>query len=343
MTSRLSSPATRVIGAAPRPQPLPPAHYLDPQVHALEVERALRHAWHAVGRVDQMPDPGNVLRTEILGEPLIVVRGAGELRALSSPRASDEGARARLASLPATDRQGNAAVEVWNGFVMVNLDAGADALGPQIAPLTAQLAPYALADRVQVDLLEVGADWNWKLSMEHFSRVSSPARRGAGGSPAARAIEGVIELDTNDAWSLLYANDRGGAAVRRSGLFPASAGLPEAYVMRISALNVYPTLHLLADACTALWLQIGVQGPQRHTLRWRLLLPRATAELAGMGVRLDHYREILALVLEEDLAALRKFSQALAVRRRLPRRPPKQKSVQQLHRWLLQRVDASAP
>jgi phenylpropionate dioxygenase-like ring-hydroxylating dioxygenase large terminal subunit len=64
---------------------LPPDAYVSPDLHRLEVERIFRKEWLCVGREEQVQSPGEYFTTEVLSEPMVIVRGAdGELRALST-------------------------------------------------------------------------------------------------------------------------------------------------------------------------------------------------------------------------------------------------------------------
>ena len=61
---------------------IPAPWYLDERIENLERERVFGRNWIAVGRTDQVGDPGQFFTVELGGEPLVVVRGAdGELRA----------------------------------------------------------------------------------------------------------------------------------------------------------------------------------------------------------------------------------------------------------------------
>ena len=48
--------------------------YRDRDFFALEVERVLRPAWHAVARWDELPEPGDYASVDLCGEPVLVVR-----------------------------------------------------------------------------------------------------------------------------------------------------------------------------------------------------------------------------------------------------------------------------
>src|SRR4051812_6811102 len=61
---------------------IPAPWYLDERISGLERERVFGRNWIAVGRADQVAEPGQFFTVELAGEPLVVVRGAdGELRA----------------------------------------------------------------------------------------------------------------------------------------------------------------------------------------------------------------------------------------------------------------------
>ena len=60
------------------------------------------------------------------------------------------------------------AVEEWQGFVFVSMDADAAPLAPRLEPLAERLAPYGLARLVIADTIEFDSPWNWKLLVENF-------------------------------------------------------------------------------------------------------------------------------------------------------------------------------
>ena len=57
------------------PLSLPPKAYTDPGFFALEVESLFRRQWLCLGRVDEIPAPGDFFTLDLLDEPLLVVRG----------------------------------------------------------------------------------------------------------------------------------------------------------------------------------------------------------------------------------------------------------------------------
>lgn len=288
----------------PQTRELPVDWYGDPAHFEQELVHTLRPSWHAVCRLDEISGASTRFVAELLGEEIVIERAPSGLAARMQP---DVGVQ----------------LEVWNGFVMVNLDARAPPLAIQVRPLTQHLAPYVLADQAQLDLVEIAADWDWKLSMEHFGATGGLDR-------AAERVRRLVEVDTNDTWSLRYWED-----TRPGRMLPPRADLPSPLTQRVSALNIYPTLHLLVDARKALWLRIAVEGPSRHRLRWTLLVPVATFGREGITEKLEHYRELLSTLLDDQIGTLRT---SMAERRESLGRKPTGKSIEQMHRWLWQRV-----
>lgn len=178
---------------------LPPEIYSSPQMLTLEIERIWRREWVCAGRVDEIPRPGDWFCFELIGEPMIVVRGTdGEIRALSNICAHRWAAlkmgrgnsstlqcpfhawtydlNGCLRSAPFMDRAKGFVlgetrlpafrVELWHGFIFVNLDAQAEPLAPRLAGLTAKLAALNVVDQKTLWHDEEQWDANWKTVIE---------------------------------------------------------------------------------------------------------------------------------------------------------------------------------
>ena len=69
----------RVVEAGARPlnraTTLPAQAYTSEEFFGWEMSRLLRPGWHCVAHVSQIPAPGDFLNLDLMGEPLIVVRG----------------------------------------------------------------------------------------------------------------------------------------------------------------------------------------------------------------------------------------------------------------------------
>ncbi len=201
-----------------RAETLPPQAYLSSEIYDLEVERIFRRDWHCVGRVDQMPNPGDYITADIAGEPVVVTRDVatshrsgdttGTLHALSrvcrhrfmdilapelcEPRGNlkrltcpyhtwtyklDGEYVGMLSAAPemkevefdkGTCRLPRYGIEVWKGFIFVNLDPDAPPLGPELAELDEMLGAFDFSDWTIVQTLDWGeVAANWKLPIEN--------------------------------------------------------------------------------------------------------------------------------------------------------------------------------
>ncbi|MBZ5646532.1 MAG: aromatic ring-hydroxylating dioxygenase subunit alpha [Acidobacteriia bacterium] len=180
---------------------LPSNLYTDPTVLAEEKDKIFARTWQVVGHIRQLANPGDYLTTELVGEPLLVVRdNAGELRAFynvcrhrAGPPAEGCGSRkvfrcgyhgwtysleGKLLNAPEMEGTENfrheeiglvpIRVEEWSGLVFVNLDDRCPSLAHTLGELPQQAARFGF-DRMQLfyrrDYL---MDCNWKTYIDNF-------------------------------------------------------------------------------------------------------------------------------------------------------------------------------
>lgn len=188
---------------------LPAACYTDPDFFAFEQRAVFARSWLCVGRVEQIPDPGDCLAASPAGEPILLIRNAaGQVRALSAvcqhrgavlscapgqrhlrcplhfwsydltgalvgaPRTSAE----ELRELRQGIRLPEILVELWHGFIFVNLDARASPLAPTLAKVEPFWTGYEAADLVAIppQLADIPLPWNWKIHVENFTDAYHP-------------------------------------------------------------------------------------------------------------------------------------------------------------------------
>ena len=183
------------------PLSLPPKAYTDPGFFAFEVESLFRRQWLCLGRVDEIPTPGDFFTLDLLDEPLLVVRGDDDgVRVLSNVCrhrntivASGSG-NARRFVCPyhswsyhrdgTLDRAPNATPEqlalldncrleclrseIWQGFIYVNFDDEASPLGPRLTALDILLQRYHTDTMHQVFSTQETWATNWKSLIENF-------------------------------------------------------------------------------------------------------------------------------------------------------------------------------
>ena len=133
-------------------------YYTDPAVFAAERERIFFRTWQRVGHGEQARAPGDSFACDILGEPLVVVRGDdGALGAYRHDGQDHSGDGLRL--------------EMFCNFVFVNLDDGAAAMAATLPGLEDEIRSFTpdcdaltLAHRT-----EATYDANWKVAVENYS------------------------------------------------------------------------------------------------------------------------------------------------------------------------------
>jgi choline monooxygenase len=179
-----------------------PAHfYVDPEVSARENERIFARTWQVVGHRAQLAKPGDFFTTELLGEPLLLVRGAqSELRGFynvcrhrAGPPAEGCGSRKLFrcgyhgwtygldgALISAPEFEGQAGfdpkqftltpvrAEEWFNLIFVNLDPDAEPLLKSLGHLPQQ------AERVHLDGMQLferrayDMKCNWKTYVDNY-------------------------------------------------------------------------------------------------------------------------------------------------------------------------------
>jgi phenylpropionate dioxygenase-like ring-hydroxylating dioxygenase large terminal subunit len=180
---------------------LPPATYSSQGIFEIECEKIFRPNWIMIGRLDQVPKPGDFLSVDLLNEKLVITRdavgevhvmsricthrwmevcvGEGNAKALECPyHAWKFNLDGSLRSAPQmkdspcfeSSQLGLQEIrfEVWQGFVFVNLDGKAEPLGPRLVDLDAEIKEYNLAEWKTVWTRDYGVmPWDWKVMQDN--------------------------------------------------------------------------------------------------------------------------------------------------------------------------------
>lgn len=181
---------------------LPPSTYVDQDAFESECRHVFSRSWLPVARMDQLQHPGDFVTYEIAGESLVVVRdrndnikafpnvcrhrsttimkGAGHAATLQCPNHgwswSLDGHLLAAPEMDQTlgfDREETCLfslrVEVWLGWVLVNLDSAASSFASGVSGLTARCEPYGLGDLVMGPSVHYESQFNWEIQIENFS------------------------------------------------------------------------------------------------------------------------------------------------------------------------------
>ena len=177
---------------------MPGAYYTSPEFLELEKEELFRREWICLGHEGEIPRTGDYFTTDLVDEQLLVVRGVhaeitvlsnvcrhrGNVVARGSGNASrftcgyhawSYGITGKLIAAPLMDSFDKAgcslprfAVEIWRGFIFVNLDNRAAPLATALQDLEPTLRNYHPEDRHFLYGAEEIWATNWKCLVENF-------------------------------------------------------------------------------------------------------------------------------------------------------------------------------
>jgi len=387
LLDRLSGINDREATAAMLPSPC----YVLPEFFAFERAAVFARSWLCVGRVDQIPDPGDYLAVSAAGEPLLVVRAAsGALHAMSAVcqhrgqvltcesgkarrsfrcplhfwtydldgrliNAPRMGGAEDVAALRRSLRLPPVKLEVWHGFIFVNLDGAAPALAPSLAKLEATWAGYEAADLVTVP--PVPADqpvpWNWKVQLENFTDAYHPEYVHQGThdfAPSVHADGGVAFTPMHPGDNAIVRTvpmlEADGGMMRDgwgpAAMFPAIATLSPEQRRRLTFAMVPPNMQLMfAPGAVAYTLlnPAGAEATYASSDRvtgggW--VLPRATVERPDFAERAAAVREGASKIWAQDVP----INLAMQAGKRSRFSPegcygPLETTLQQFNQWLV--------
>jgi choline monooxygenase len=180
---------------------LPASFYIDPAVSRLERDQIFTRTWQVVGHRHQIPNPGDYFTADLVGEPLLIVRGAdGHIRGyynVCRHRAGSpaEGCGSRklfrcnyhgwtygldgkLISAPEFEgvQSFNPAdftlapvrVEEWAGLIFVHLAVNAEPLLPSLRELPEQAARFRFEKMKLYERRTYDMKCNWKTYVDNY-------------------------------------------------------------------------------------------------------------------------------------------------------------------------------
>ncbi|MCB1644005.1 MAG: aromatic ring-hydroxylating dioxygenase subunit alpha [Pseudomonadales bacterium] len=315
----------RITAPLPQAWTLPPGAYTSAEIFALEKERLFQADWVCLAREEQLPLAGDYLCVDLLGQPLVLVRRKdGSIHGMSTvclhrgmPVATGQGnarhfscpyhlwkydLEGQLISapmmegvedfVPAQCRLPEVAVEVWQGFVFVNLDTDAAPLTPELEGLTKILADYGLDRLVSAGVVDFDSPWNWKLLLENFMEAYHHiGPHIATFQPNFPARDARVIAADNHRWSVLHMP---GLNADPDAALPDLPGLSGDQLKDLLAIVVSPGLIFAVNNHLAAWYQISLHNERSMQLTIHLLLP---PEVVG--------DESMAPVIEATLAGTR--------------------------------------
>ena len=180
---------------------LPAPLYADAQIFDLEKERIFGRTWQVVGHAHQLANPGDYFTLELLGEPLLLVRGAhGELRGFynvcrhrAGPPAEGCGSRklfrcgyhgwtydleGKLISAPEFEKVQEfdpasftlapVRAEEWFNLIFVNFDLNAAPLRESLGRMSEQAERFHFSGMKLFERRTYDMKCNWKTYVDNY-------------------------------------------------------------------------------------------------------------------------------------------------------------------------------
>ena len=200
----------------------------------------------------------------------------------------------RLLGAPEMDRTANfdpgsirlpqLPVEVWQGFVFVNLDSEADPLGPSLHKLDQVLRNYHLDELATVDPLVIpDVPFNWKIMIENFMEMYHNSRLHKGihdWAPSSGAWYSDFSSDDGGIFGFNRSLEPGGGFNPTfRALFPLLPDTTEEERQRVVFALVPPSLQIGIQSDSAFRFCVDPTGPTTHDLSMGYLFPRSTLDL----------------------------------------------------------------
>jgi phenylpropionate dioxygenase-like ring-hydroxylating dioxygenase large terminal subunit len=228
--------------------------------------------------------------------------------------------------------------EIWEGFVLANLDPGAAPLAPQIETYARYFANFKLADLEVVRTLTWESDWNWKVLVENFMEAYHHTGTHAQSlEPDFHAADSSVP-DSDGPWSILHMPAAAHHQTTSPELIP---GLTESQRRDIVAAVVFPHFMLLTFSGGVAWYQVTPHGAGRLTLNIHLCLPRSSRDLPAREAIIEGSAAAFAHIHAEDIEAndlvWRGLNAPLTQQGRLS---PLERSIWQLNQLWLDRMGA---
>jgi phenylpropionate dioxygenase-like ring-hydroxylating dioxygenase large terminal subunit len=322
---------------------LPPECYTSAEFFEFERNMVFARSWICVGRIEQIPNPGDCFAAQPAGEPILITRSNdGKIRAMSAicrhrgqvisctgnqktlrcPLhfwtydlegkliGAPHMAKDEITALRKSQRLPSVRLELWHGFIFVNLDTNAEPLAPSLAKVEQFWNGYEDADLVGIPprLADKPLPWNWKVHVENFTDAYHPefVHRGTHDfAPSVMSDRGVVFTDMKPGDNAIVRTvpmiEPDGGMMKdgwgRPPAFPPIATISAAQRQRLTFVMIPPSMTMVFAPNAIAFTLLSATGVEetyassdRQTAGgW--LLPRSSVELPDFAER-------AALVLE---------------------------------------------
>ena len=361
---------------------LPREVYLSKEWYDREVDSIFLKSWLIATREEEIPDPGDYVRVDIVGEPLIILRDrSGSIRALSAAcrhRGSELVAgkgncrtlvcpyhawvyslAGELLSAPSMDdakgfdKQDyslpSIRAETWGGFVFVNFDQSAPPLLESLGDLPERFESYALADMKVTKKWDYRFNANWKIWVEN-SREGyhvGTVHRGSLNTyyPGAK-VNRFEAKGLEGVYEINSSDNENGLYVPRNKTLPFIEGLSAEDQERTHFMIFYPHLLMNLPPDRMTFHQYFPEGPEWTRIVTWCCFPKSTIDREDFEREAEEkYYPPMELFIKEDKGICEIVQRGIVSRMFRPGRfcPSQEETVYKFAGYVLDRVVGRAP
>ncbi|MDA0703485.1 MAG: aromatic ring-hydroxylating dioxygenase subunit alpha [Proteobacteria bacterium] len=327
---------TQVRSPLGRARGLPAECYTDPGFRAAELSRVFAASWNLVGRLDELPTPGDYRAIHTAFGSVLLLRGEdGVLRAFANTcrhrgtRLAEGAGNAaalvclrhgwtygldgRLTAAPGIAAHGFTPGDYgltalptahWQGFLFIGIEPPAEDPETAFHDLSALLGSHRLGQMVCVHRVERRIACDWKLAVENG--VEEYRAGTAPNTTRARLAS------LGPAYGAMVQDGVGAALAEDAMALPPIPGLsaPGRRASYVAALFPSTILHCTRDC--AWWLSAQPDGPGACRVTLGACVPASSATEADFEARIAPYRRRWDAALEADVAIMEKRQAGLS-------------------------------
>lgn len=317
--------------------PLPRDVYFSHEWYEREVETIFRKGWLVATREEEIPDPGDYVRLDIIDEPLIILRdedraiqalsascrhrgselltGKGNCKKITCPyHAWTYSLNGRLLATPSMqgaqdfDKSAHGLpsvrAETWAGFVFINFDDNAVPLLDSLGSLVDRLAPYRMEDMVVTKKWENRFNANWKIWVENSREgyhVRTVHRESLDTYYPGAVRAPFVAAGESMVWACSSSDNENGLYVPRNPTLPFVDGLSDEDLATTHFIIHYPHLLLNVPPDRITFHQYFPEGPEWTRITSWCCFPRSTVDRPDFETEAEErYYPSMDLFLTED-------------------------------------------
>ena len=351
----------------------PPQAFASEACLELELDAIFNREWHCVGREDEFAEPGAYRTLTIGRDPVVVLRDAGgELRAMSNvcrhrmmTLLEGEGVlKGRIvcpyhawsydldgrligaAYMPddfdkSACRLPDLKVEIWEGWIYVNLDPEAPPLAPRLTGISERYPRHRMAS--YRTLFRVSEVWetNWKVLVQNFMEGYHLFKAHAETVESALPTRLVQALPGGEGYSLCEQGRVPGVAYEYGAAMQnKNAKLSEAEQQTVALFCVYPCHLVSLSPERTFWLSLQPLGAQQTQVLWGVdVYPDAFPESEERARRASELRASFERINDEDKPIVAAVTRNARAAKAAPGRlSPKERTIWEFQRYLARRL-----